>query len=141
MASDTIAPPASTTPPSPTRRRRSGRHQRGVTATFWLVVKQSCIFAVTAVAFKAAIGFFVAHFLDIIPATGRRKWHAILLVPWVIPPAMSCLTWLWLFDPSFSAFNWALARFGVGPVPWTGTDYWARFSVILVNIGSARRFL
>jgi multiple sugar transport system permease protein len=102
--------------------------------TFWLVAKQSCIFAVTAVAFKVAIGFFVAHFVDIIPAKGRRKWHGILLVPWVIPPAMSCLTWLWLFEPSFSAFNWALARFGVGPVPWTGTDYWARFSVILVNI-------
>src|SRR3954447_23921445 len=31
--------------------------------TFWLVVKQSCIFAITAVAFKALIGFIVAHFV------------------------------------------------------------------------------
>src|SRR5215212_11546076 len=31
--------------------------------TFWLVVKQSCIFAVTAVVFKALIGFIVAHFI------------------------------------------------------------------------------
>src|SRR3979490_273301 len=30
--------------------------------TFWLVVKQSCIFAITAVVFKALIGFVVAHF-------------------------------------------------------------------------------
>jgi multiple sugar transport system permease protein len=28
--------------------------------------------------------------------------------PWVIPPAMSTLAWLWLFDPSYSAFNWIL---------------------------------
>src|SRR3954467_2562863 len=29
--------------------------------TFWMVVEQSCIFAITAVFFKALIGFIVAH--------------------------------------------------------------------------------
>src|SRR6187402_514431 len=70
--------------------------------TFWLVVKQSCIFAITAVCFKALIGFIVAHFVHNIPAKGQRKWRGMLLVPWVIPPAMSTLAWLWLFDPSYS---------------------------------------
>jgi multiple sugar transport system permease protein len=102
--------------------------------TFWLVVKQSCIFAITAVVFKALIGFIVAHFVHNIPAKGQRKWRGMLLVPWVIPPAMSTLAWLWLFDPSYSAFNYTLALFGVGPIPWTGDAGWARFSVILVNI-------
>jgi multiple sugar transport system permease protein len=58
----------------------------------------------------------------------------MLLVPWVIPPAMSTLAWLWLFDPSYSAFNWILAHFGIGPIAWTGDAFWARFSVILVNV-------
>ena len=102
--------------------------------TFWLVVKQSCIFAISAVIFKALIGFIVAHFVHNVPAKGQRKWRGMLLVPWVIPPAMSCLAWLWLFDPSYSAFNWILDLFKVGPIPWTGDAYWARFSVILVNI-------
>jgi multiple sugar transport system permease protein len=102
--------------------------------TFWMVVWQSCIFAITAVFFKALIGFIVAHFVHNIPNNKQRKWRGMLLVPWVIPPAMSCLAWLWLFDPSYSAFNWVLAKFGIGPVPWTGDAYWARFSVILVNI-------
>jgi len=29
--------------------------------TFWMVVQQSCIFAITAVIFKALIGFIAAH--------------------------------------------------------------------------------
>ena len=33
----------------------------------------------------------------------------MLLVPWVIPLAMSTLGWWWLFDPSYSAFNWILS--------------------------------
>ena len=102
--------------------------------TFWLVVKQSCIFAITAVVFKALIGFIVAHFVHNVPAKGQRKWRGMLLVPWVIPPAMSTLAWLWLFDPSYSAFNYTLGFFGIGPISWLGNPYWARFSVILVNV-------
>jgi multiple sugar transport system permease protein len=102
--------------------------------TFWMVVRQSCIFAITAVFFKALFGFFLAHFVHNVPAKKQRKWRGMLLIPWVIPAAMSTLAWLWLFDPSYSAFNWILAHFNIGPVPWTGEANWARFAVILVNI-------
>jgi multiple sugar transport system permease protein len=86
------------------------------------------------VVFKALIGFIVAHFVHNIPAKGQRKWRGMLLVPWVIPPAMSTLAWLWLFDPSYSAFNYTLSFFGIGPISWLGDPDWARFSVILVNV-------
>lgn len=102
--------------------------------TFWMVVWQSTLFAVTAVIFKAIIGFVVAHFVHNIPNKKQRVWRGILLVPWVIPPAMSTLAWLWLFDPSYSAFNWIIEAFGGEPIPWRGDGNWARFSVILVNV-------
>ena len=108
--------------------------------TFWDVVFQSCLFAITAVMFKAMIGFVVAHFVHNIPTKGQRKWRGMLLVPWVIPPAMSTLAWLWLFDPSYSAFNWILAHFGIDRIPWTGEADWARFSIILVNIWAGSPF-
>ncbi len=103
-------------------------------STFWMVVEQSVLFAVTAVIFKALIGFIVAHFVHNLPAKGQRKWRGMLLIPWVIPPAMSTLAWLWLFDPSYSAFNWVLIHLGISPVAWLGNPYWARFCVILVNV-------
>ena len=102
--------------------------------TFWMVVKQSCIFAITAVIFKALIGFVAAHLVHNMPTKGQRKWRGMLLVPWVIPPAMSTLAWLWLFDPTYSAFNWILASSASTPIPWLGDTGWARFSVILVNV-------
>src|SRR5712671_8024450 len=42
--------------------------------TFWMVVRQSCLFAITAVILKALIGFVVAHFVHNIPSRGQRKW-------------------------------------------------------------------
>jgi multiple sugar transport system permease protein len=103
-------------------------------STFWAVVEQSILFAVTAVIFKAAVGFVVAHFVHNVPQKGQRKWRGMLLVPWVIPPAMSTLAWFWLFDPSYSAFNWVLQHLGMSGIAWLGNVYWARFCVILVNI-------
>jgi multiple sugar transport system permease protein len=102
--------------------------------TFWMVVEQSVLFAVTAVIFKAVLGFIIAHFVHNLPQKGQRKWRGMLLIPWVIPPAMSTLAWLWLFDPSYSAFNWVLNYIGLPGVPWLGNPYWARFAIILDNV-------
>jgi multiple sugar transport system permease protein len=101
---------------------------------FWMVVQQSAIFALTAVFFKALIGLITAHLINNLPAKGQRKWRGMLLVPWVIPLALSSLGWWWLFDPTHSAFNYILASFGHDEIPWLSSPYWARFSVILVNI-------
>ncbi len=102
--------------------------------TFWLVVQQSILFALVAVIFKALIGFIAAHAVNTIPSKGQRKWRGMMLVPWVIPPALSTLGWWWLFEPTYSAFNWLLAEFAVPAVPWLSDTFWARFSVILVNV-------
>ena len=102
--------------------------------TFWMVVQQSAIFALSAVFFKALIGLITAHLVNNLPTKGQRKWRGMLLVPWVIPLALSSLGWWWLFDPTNSAFNYTLRSFGFEGIPWLSDPYWARFSVILVNV-------
>jgi multiple sugar transport system permease protein len=101
---------------------------------FWMVVEQSAIFALTAVLFKALIGLVTAHLVNNLPSRGQRKWRGMLLVPWVIPLALSTLGWWWLFDPTHSAINWIIEGLGGNEVPWLSQPYWARFSVILVNV-------
>src|SRR5437660_11964506 len=65
--------------------------------TFWMVVEHTVLFAVTAVIVKALIGFIAAHFGHYLPAQGQRKWRAMLLIPWVIAPALRApaLCWVW----------------------------------------------
>jgi len=102
--------------------------------SFWMVVKQSVIFAVTAVFFKALIGVITAHLVNNLPGKGQRKWRGMLLVPWVIPLSLSTLGWWWMFDPTYSAFNWAFAQVGGPHIPWLSEPNWARFCAILVNV-------
>ena len=58
----------------------------------------------------------------------------MLLIPWVIPPALSTLGWWWLFEPTYSALNWILDKLSIDAIPWLSETFWARFSIILVNI-------
>src|SRR3954471_14978171 len=44
---------------------------------FWTVLLQTSLFAITAVACKAIIGFAAAHFMHNIPARGQRKWRGM----------------------------------------------------------------
>ena len=102
--------------------------------TFQLVVFQSCLFAITSVIFKVIIGFILAHLMQNIGSSYQRLWRGLLLVTWVIPLSLSTLTWWWMFDPSYSAFNWVLERFGFHAVPWLGVGWIARFCTITVNV-------
>jgi multiple sugar transport system permease protein len=66
-----------------------------------------------------------------------KKWvRGAVLLPWVIPTALSTLGWWWMFDSLYSVVNWTLIHLGimqVGP-NWLGTPYLAKSVVILVNI-------
>jgi multiple sugar transport system permease protein len=101
---------------------------------FRQVMEQTAIFALSAVFFKALIGLITAHLINNLPAKGQRKWRGMMLVPWVIPLALSSLGWWWLFDPTHSAFNYVLSSMGFDEIGWLSSPYWARFSVILVNV-------
>jgi multiple sugar transport system permease protein len=101
---------------------------------FWMVVWQSTIFALSAVFLKALIGLITAHLINNLPVKGQRKWRGMLLVPWVIPLALSTLGWWWMFDPTHSALNWLIVLLGGKEIAWLSDPYWARFSVILVNV-------
>jgi len=101
--------------------------------SFQLVIFQSCLFAITAVVMKATLGFILAHLMHNIRGKNQRIWRGLLLVPWVIPLSLSTLSWWWLFDPSYSAFNWTLNWFGFDSIPFLGTTWNARIAVIVVN--------
>src|ERR1700686_2641723 len=108
---------------------------------FWMVMEQTAIFALSAVFFKPLIGLITAHLINNLPVKGQRKWRGMLLVPWVIPLALSSLGWWWLFDPTHSAFNYVLSSLGFEEIPWLSSPYWARFISVLFNVYPPGPFL
>lgn len=102
--------------------------------TFWMVFGQTVGFAFFAVLFKAVIGFAGAQLLNGLPARGQRLWRGMLLVPWVIPPALGTLAWWWMFDSSNGAINAAIVGLGGEKIGFLSDVFWARVSVIAVDV-------
>jgi multiple sugar transport system permease protein len=102
-------------------------------AIFLSATANSFIYTGVTTVFKLVLGLAMAAILNV-KFRGNRFIRAATLLPWIIPTVLSTLAWRWMFDPSFSVFNWILRQFDVvGPV-WLGGQPWAMISIIIVNI-------
>jgi len=102
---------------------------------FRQTLRNSIVFTTTAVAVKTVLGLSLALLL----AQNLRLKKLIrgaVLLPWVIPTALSTLGWWWMFDSLYSVINWSLLRLGVidQGLQWLGTPHLAMSAVITVNV-------
>ena len=67
----------------------------------------------------------------------KRLIRGAVLLPWVIPTALSTLGWWWMFDSLYSVVNWTAIRLGILSPPgpnWLGQSAYAMAAVITVNV-------
>jgi len=61
--------------------------------------------------------------------------RASLLLPWIVPTALSTIAWLWIFDPTYSVANWLIVNLGLGSkINWLGNPTMAMTAIIIVNV-------
>ena len=62
--------------------------------------------------------------------------RAIVLLPFIVPTALSAIAFWWIYDSQFSIISWALERMGLihGYIDFLGDPWNARFSTIAANI-------
>ncbi|HEV8471127.1 MAG TPA: sugar ABC transporter permease [Candidatus Limnocylindria bacterium] len=102
---------------------------------FLQTVRNTFVYTGVTVVFKLAFGIGLAVLMN---QSFRLKniARAALLLPWIVPTALSAIAWLWLFDATFSVFNWAIVRSGLADrgINWLGEGMWAMSSIIIANI-------
>ncbi len=62
--------------------------------------------------------------------------RAVVLLPFIVPTALSAIAFWWIYDAQFSVVSWALTRMGLihGYIDFLGEPWMARFSTIAANI-------
>ena len=94
------------------------------------------VFTGIAVAFKIVMGIVLALLLNE-QLWFKRTIRGVVLLPWVIPTALSTLGWWWMFNSLYSVVNWTGIALGLMDPPgpnWLGQRYYAMTAVIIVNI-------
>ena len=93
------------------------------------------IYGFVTVPFKLLLGLGLALLLNE-RFNFSRVWRAGLLLPWIVPTAISSLAWLMLFDGVLSPISWILKEWGLvdSNINFLGDAWNARASLILANI-------
>src|SRR5262245_7978434 len=102
---------------------------------FLQTLQNTIVFTAAALAAKTVLGmglalllFRVTHF--------KRLIRGAVLLPFIVPTALSALIWWWMFEPLYSVVNWTLRSLHLinHDIPWLPDPYLAMFTVILVNV-------
>lgn len=94
------------------------------------------VFTSIAIAVKLVLGVTLALLLN--QQLWFKRWiRGAVLLPWVIPTALSTLGWWWMFNSLYSVVNWTGISLELMDPPgpnWLGQKYYAMTAVIVVNI-------
>src|SRR5215470_4772545 len=97
-------------------------------AIFLQTLQNSLVFTAAAIIAKTVLGmglalllFRVTHF--------KRLIRGAVLLPFIVPTALSALVWWWMFEPLYSVVNWTLKSLRIisGDIPWLPDPYLAMF--------------
>src|SRR5438105_5514573 len=94
------------------------------------------VFCGLAVGAKIVLGISLALLLNQ-QLWFKRMIRGAVLLPWVIPTALSTLGWTWMFNSLYSVVNWTGIALGLMNPPgpnWLGQQYYAMTAVVAVNV-------
>ena len=102
---------------------------------FLHTARNTLVYALVTVPFKAVLGLGLALILNN-HMRFSNPIRAAVMMPYIVPTALSTLGWFMIFDPVFSPISWLLKHFGLitQNINFLGDPSLAISSVCLVNI-------
>jgi multiple sugar transport system permease protein len=100
-----------------------------------LALFNTLFYTVVASTIKFFLGLWLAILLnERVPF--KTFFRSVILLPYIVPTALSALAFWWLFDAQFSILSWALLKVGLIDhyIDFLGDPWNARLSTIAANI-------
>jgi multiple sugar transport system permease protein len=100
-----------------------------------LALFNTILYTVVACAFKFALGLWLAILLNH-KLRMQSFFRSVIMLPWIVPTALSALAFWWMYDPQFSIISWVLVKLGLIDryIDFLGDPWLARLSVVIANI-------
>jgi multiple sugar transport system permease protein len=111
-------------------------YKRVVTSDYFRdALRNSLVFTLLAAPLVVVIGMLIALFLQR-RFIGSQVVRSVVLLPWVLPGAISAVLWIWVFHPSFGVLNGILRdlRLIDGSSPRLTSPQLALISVVVAHV-------
>jgi len=95
-------------------------------------VQFSVFIIIAGVIIETLLGLGLA--LLILDSKGERAFRSISIIPMTIPMVVSGMVWKMLFNTVYGPLNYFLSFLGIGKISWLGDPFFARFTILIVDI-------
>ncbi len=100
-----------------------------------LALFNTMFYTIVASILKFMLGLWLALLLNR-SVRNTTFLRAVVLLPWIVPTALSAIAFWWIYDAQFSIISWVLTELGFIDryVDFLGDPWNARFSTIAANV-------
>ena len=109
---------------------------------FWQSVRFTILFVIVSVSIELVIGLTFALLLnEKLPFRGFLR--VVILVPWVIPIAISARVWELIYNFNYGILNYIILQLGISnqPISWLGSPLGAFISVVISDVWKTTPFM
>lgn len=109
---------------------------------FYSVLGYTFVYTISVVAVSYIFGLVLAMLLNR-NIKFRGVFRALVLIPWVIPPVVACISWSWVLNDHFGIINTFLENIGLinEPIVFLGKKEMARITVIFTSAWKSFPFM
>ena len=102
---------------------------------FYDIIGRTFFWMVLSVSLKLVVGLIGATLLNA-AVPGRALFRALIMPPWVIPIAIGCIGWLWLYNGHFGFISGMAQRLGIidGPMEFLAYKNSAFYAAIVTDV-------
>ena len=104
-------------------------------SVFMLSVFNTLFYTIVASIAKFFLGLWLAIILNK-KLPFQSFFRAVVLLPWIVPTALSAIAFWWIYDTQFSVVSWLLVKMGIIDtyIDFLGDPWLARMSTIIANV-------
>ena len=109
---------------------------------FYESLQFTLLFVVVSVSFELVFGLAFALLLnETLPFRGFLR--VVILIPWVIPIAISARVWELIYNFNYGIFNYIILQLGISdqPVSWLGSSVGAFIAVVISDVWKTTPFM
>ncbi len=102
---------------------------------FAVALRNSLVFTAISAPLAVLLGLGVAQLL-LARFRGRALVRYVVILPWVLPGAITAVLWIWIFNPSWGILNLVLYELGLidSYIPWLTDPVLVRICVIVAHV-------
>ena len=88
---------------------------------FWRSLRITLLYVVINIPIQTVLALILATIMDRFSNTLSSMVRGLMVLPWLLPPVVVGLLWLWMLDPLLGIVNVFLGYFGIDRQPFLGS--------------------